>query len=848
MPVVPTYESKAVLQPNNGGGAVQAIDTSKMFPSTVPDVSKASVALMAAQKRVDKTRALEAKNAAMQYVTDATYGDNGYVKLQGENALKPDEQGQGLVQRGLAGLDKHMEDFYKNHGYTTQQIELAKKECFGIRLGYEQGMGSHVISEEKRYEVNQVSAAKTNAINMAVLARNGRDVALAAGNLDSIVDREGEILGYSPEQIKAERAKAHSQLYTGVVSQAVLDAFKDPVNGYYRAKAIFQAHYKELDATTAVALQGKIRELEATAETAKALLAAKSTDDLVNADGATPMVLAVTNGSKNAPALLYHGLTEGNTQSASGKTVRQYANGGYGVSGLRVKDALETLKKHPELYTPGLSDKELEYMFLTDRGFNSKIGMYRINDLCKDYGDIEKAAVAYHLGKKALEDAEDLARDAGKSDKWLDYVKGDTSNIRRVIKSIRDSQDGVVYGANGKKINPWEDGYVEALYPMRSEEQRRELLRKTSGEYIRNNPLEEERLLNVMRTYDIKTQQDRKRAFQQNYFKAVQAVQSGQEVPAEVMQSLPIAAQHSLEDLSSKRIIGDGTPNMQIYTKYKTDVGTLANMDEEHYQTFVRPFMGDKAQEIDALRYSNRHAMGLAIDRQFANNVAASQGKTDWSFAPSEDQINSALKIVIKDFANKSKVQQLGLYIRAQSLATREAMRRSNYKNGKPVALEGAELEYFLRQEFRKITADGIIPTWTSLDSLPDNVARDVRNALRTMANAYSQVKYKTNAPASRDANELVWSNIMQGEPFEGMPTLAQIYADETNFSQDRLDKCIAALKAEQIPVTTIAVLNRYMLSLCGWEDFKSETSEKREKLSHVLDMQNVSEIFSRED
>lgn len=817
MPVVPTYESKAVLQPNNGGGSLQAVDTSKMFPSTMPDVSKASAALMAAQKRVDKTRALEAKNAAMQYVTDATYGDNGYTKLQGENALRPDEQGQGLVQRGLAGLDKHMEDFYKNHGYTTQQIDLAKRECFGVRLGYEQGMGSHVVTEEKRYEVNQVAAAKTNAINMGVLAKNGRDVALAAGNLDSIVDQEGEILGYSSEQIKAKRAEAHSQLYTGVISQAILDASKDPVNGFYRAKAIFQAHYKELDATTAVALQGKINELEATAVTAQLIDANKNINSLVTTEGANPMVLAVTNGSKTATSLLWSEMVLGNTQSTPSGEVRKYANGGYGISGLRTSDALETLKKHPELFEPGMSDKALEQLFLTDRAFNEKIGMYRMDDLCKEYGNIDKAAVAYHLGKDALSEAEAEAIKAGDSDNWLAYLKGDTTNIKRVIKKVRDSQEGVVYGADGKAVNPWEEGYIDALFPMKTDAQRRALLHKVAGGFVQRNPLQEERLMDLLRTSDIKAQQDRKRVFQQNYLKGVQAIQAGQEVPAEVMQSLPIAAQRSLEKLSSKRTIGDGTPDAQAYAYYTGNPNALADATEEQYETFIRPRMGDKAGEVDILRYSILVSRGLAMDKRFANNVAADKGEIDVRFTASRNTIETALGSAIEDYHKLSEDRQHELFVRYALATARAAQRRGQYKpGGAPLPFSEVEIAKFIRDDFNHGSDSGVIFMHLPKALWLNTTAKDVKNGIRVLANRYAYAVYGTDYPATDDMQNEVWESICHGENFKGMPTVEELLADKTNFSQEILEKCIGELKGKGLPVTSITVLNRYMATHMG--------------------------------
>ena len=72
MPVVPTYESKVTLQPNSAGGTIEPLNTSKLFPGTAPDFSKAGAALMKVQKQMDTARAVEIKNAARQYVLDAT--------------------------------------------------------------------------------------------------------------------------------------------------------------------------------------------------------------------------------------------------------------------------------------------------------------------------------------------------------------------------------------------------------------------------------------------------------------------------------------------------------------------------------------------------------------------------------------------------------------------------------------------------------------------------------------------------------------------------------------------------------------------------------------------------------
>lgn len=443
MAVVPTYESKVTLQANNGGGANTPLDVSKMFPATKPDFSKVGVALMKAQDKMDKARVLEYKNAMLQYVSDQTYGDNGYLKQLGKNALAQDEQGNGLTQRGLAGYDKFSDDWFRNNNLTPRQMKLAREEGLGVRLQYQNGMGSHVLQEGKRYQIEQCETATANAINAGLLATTPEGIGEAFAHAKQAHRMADEILGRDSEASKATWQATSSKFWSALFTKQLLSTDKDPIGGYNRAKTIFDAHYKEMDAATILDCRSKLREAEANKALAQVLNGYEGIEGISGIPGAKTVSRLATNGTKTPTGVLFQALTKDNRQSWDGKSVAKYANGGYGISGLRLEDAVKTVRANKDLKVSGMTDDEIKQRFLEDKAFNYAVGTMRADNLVKQYGDDAKALVAYQLGEEKVDEAVNLASQAGKPDQWMDYVKGDTSNARKVLKQLQEEQEGI---------------------------------------------------------------------------------------------------------------------------------------------------------------------------------------------------------------------------------------------------------------------------------------------------------------------------------------------------------------------------------------------------------------------
>lgn len=818
MAVVPTYESKVTLQANNGGGANTPLDVSKMFPATKPDFSKVGVALMKAQDKMDKARVLEYKNAMLQYVSDQTYGDNGYLKQLGKNALAQDEQGNGLVQRGIIGYDKASDEWFKNNNLTPRQMKLAREEGFGVRLQYQNGMGSHVLQEGKRYQIEQCETATSNAITAGVQATNPEDIGLAFGQLKQAVTSADDILGRDSEAATAAMKTATSKFWQSVFVKNLLTTDKDPIGGFRRAKSIYDAHYKDMDAATMLDCQAKLRAAEENHYMALALADFKTLGDIASIPGASTLSQVVTNGTKNPTGVLYQELTRDNTQSWDGKNVAKYANGGYGISGLRTEDVLKTVNANKSLNVEGLSDKELTNKFLTNRAFNYEVGMARADMLAKQYGDDAKVLVAYQLGEEKVDEAVNLASQVGKPDQWLDYVKGDTTNARKVLKRIREAQEGVVRGSDGKILDPCSADYIEKLNPLPTDEQLNKYLDVKVGDYLKKNPLAREQFLATLRAQSVIGLNDKKKQYQQNFFACIKAVQNGQDLPTEALNSLPISAQRRVRDFQNKRNMGDGTPDYNAYAKYKLNPGLLARMTEEQYQTFVLPLMGNKADEITLLRNTERASLGLAVDQRYANNLAADNGQTDWSFAPASDDIKGAMGRVFFEGKVPNNPIANGLYWRLQTAATREAQRRARYSStGKAVPLTGAELEHFFLKFKGDLTTEGTTPIRLPLSEIPDANEKDANSFAQMFADRMMAKISGRNVPGTKDQKNMAWGAICAGEIPEGVSISVDELKSDFRVSKSVMAEAEAQLTKEHKPITTASLANRYVLILCGW-------------------------------
>ena len=817
MPVVPTYESKVTLQPNNAGGTIEPLNTSKLFPGTAPDFSKAGAALMKVQKQMDTARAVEIKNAARQYVLDATYGENGYTKVLGKNALEQDEEGQGLTQRNLAGYDKYMDEFLAKGNFTQAQIQMARQDIFDVRLSFQSGLGSHVLGEEKRYKSEQVSAEKNNAISAGLLAKSPQELAAARADLDMAIQHEADIFGYDGDVLKVKKAESVSQFHTSMIQNELLKADKDPIGAYQRAKGYYEASRKELDATTAVKLQALLNEARLSANAARTIQLAECTDLITDNEGANVGTRVMTNGTKTTAEVMYKNMTIGNTQASSDQTVRRYANGGYGISGLRLEDAIKTARASENLITPGTTDEQIKERFLTDRGFNFMVGQARWDTLMKQYGDVEKAAAAYHYGEETLEDAVGKASAEGDGDNWLKYMPKDSqTNLRNLIMKTREQQEGVVRGSDGKIVNPWDADFIEKINPIRTDEQRRTLIQKTIPDV--RNPLELESLVDKLRAVDIKKLNDKKLAYQQNVYKCIKAMEQGQALPQDALNDLPISARRWLGKLENKRTMGDGTPDWDTYARCKNDAQFLRSMSEEHYETYVRPMLGNKAEEIDLLRATEQVNAGLTRDRRYENNVKANGGIAADEFNPTDENIRTSMSEIFRK-PWKDIEGNYGLLIRIRDAATIEAQRRSRYSaNGKTIPLKDSELTEFVRKLYRDVTEEGVVPFYIPLKKIPNRTAGDARLGIEWLASRMTEIEIGPGIPPTDDIREIVWSRCLTGANFKGQPTFEEIKAAGPVFSQEKLAEAEAQLKSEEKPITSASILNRYFLLLCGWK------------------------------
>lgn len=817
MAAIPTYESKVTLQANNGGGEVSPINTSKYFPSTAPDLSKAAVALMGAQKKMDKARALEYKNAMLQYVSENTYGEKGYLKQLGKNALEADELGNGLAQRGIDGYDKFSEDWFKNNNFTPEQMRIAKEETFGVRLGYQQGMSAHVLQEGKRYQVEQCETAITNAINDGLLATTPEAVGAAVGRLKEARATSNEILGLDGETAKAKGQEDSSKFWRAMFTKQLLSTDKDPIGGYNRAKAILDSHYKEMDAVSILDCRAKLRMAEENKALAQVLNGHQGLADIGNVPGANALSLFSTNGKRTPEGVVHYFMTKDNRQSGDKNVVARYSNGGYGVSGVRMEDMLKVVRANKELNPENLSDEELKQKFIENRTFNYEVGIRYANMLAQQYGDDTKMIVAYQLGEEKVDEAVNLAAADGRPDKWLGYVKGDISNVRKVLEGIRDYQEGNIRGTDGKLLDPCSADFIKNMHPQPTDEDLLGEISALDGGYTANNPIAKQRFLGTLRAKANQELVDKERQYRQNFSKCVQAIQNGQEVPAETLNALPISAQRWMQKFQDKRNMNDGTPDYAAYVKYKSDPMLLARMSDEDFNTFVAPLMGNKLSEITLLRNANREAIGLSVDQAYANRLGANKGQVNWAFAPAADELKGAITRVFGVKADNS-AHFNGLYWRLQTAVAYEAQRRSQYSStGKEASLKGAELEHFLLKYKGDCNREGIVPMQIPIDSLPDATEKDALSLAQMLADRQMLAQSGRNVPGTKDQMNMCWGAVCSGEIPENVNiSIAELQSD-FRISQSVLSEARDQLTGEGKPVTVRGLLNRYALILCGW-------------------------------
>lgn len=795
MPIVPVYDRNVTLNGAPRAVTQSFMDPTQMFQTHRPNFEKVSDEFMKLQDKIDASRVLEAKNDALNYISEVTYGEQGYTKLQGKNALEADEQKRGLSQRVTEGFDEHMDTFIRENGYTQRQIAMIRNETAPLRIQLQNGVRMHVLKEKNTYDQQNVKACLTNGLNSASLSfANPGAFRDGIENAEKTLKDAKGIFGWSDEVYSQQLKAFKSEYYSNGIAGALASMGKDVQGGYATAQRLFNAHSKDMSAEAILKFQGLLEKAQITAATENLTktfddfmsltTSAEATSMGVVVNGKTP--LATTNR-----ALAYSAATEANSnkKNANGHLATN-AFGGIGESGVRVDQAKEVLGKDFD-----------EAKFRTDAAYNYEVGM-KVYEQCvkENPTDLVSAIASYRLGKDVVETAKKAAE--GTEDPWTKYLsESEEKEVSSIVKKVGEHRDGVLYDKSGNKVDALSAGYARMSIQQMSREQIEKFVDAQVGDLVKSNYLLREKLVDALFNRQEQRVNDLSKDYTNRVGKCIAAINNGEQLPLEVFNSLPLVAQREIETLQTRRSRGYGEPDVKKLNYYLAHPEAYPT-DEETYQAFVRPFFGNKATDMDNRRASYFQSKMDRQQYEEAVNNALKNGQILPAYMPTTDQIMAAYKDATKETLDLKSARDRGMLVRLSEFlgSSAQAMAKVN-KKGDPVALDRSEMAIKISDYLHGIRSEGLPP----LNVVKDDLSDEAKLVLRQLTLMYGTSKYGNYAYDPLH-EEFVLSRLTLGLPID-----FGIDLNKLRLSEPILNECIAD-ERKQTGETNPQKMNPYKL------------------------------------
>ena len=198
------------------------------------------------QHRVDTLRAESQFTALREKELDLTYGDGGYTKVKGTDAL-----GKPVLQdyrKRFGDQVKQMADGLGND--QQKQMFLARAGVAGV--GYQEGILRHLAQEGKIAQAEEFKGRVEVETRIAIANYNDpMVVAFSVKRIEDGVDTMARANGWTPDYAQAVRQEKLGKLHDAVIDQMIA------ANQLVQAKDWYQANKADVDVSTAKSLEAK---------------------------------------------------------------------------------------------------------------------------------------------------------------------------------------------------------------------------------------------------------------------------------------------------------------------------------------------------------------------------------------------------------------------------------------------------------------------------------------------------------------------------------------------------------------------------------------------------------------
>lgn len=679
MPRIPEYGNYQVSPTVGNYSAAQAKDFAPANPydpdALAAPLARASVAVQKVQEDIDNSRVLDKLTQLRRFALDRRAGDNGFLKLHGQQALLPDDDGRGLADREDLQMRNYSDALMQD--LTAAQKRKFKNQAASI---FQQQYGfalQHVFAENEKYDVDTRVAAIDDAMRTISLSADQPDIVSEnLASIDSAIDYLAQKQGLDVYQKRQLRNDYFGKLSSMVTAQALLDAESNP-DAVYVAQNFNNDHRHEIPATTLVQNNQQIqtqikanrvsslvrgyRDVQSAANTNRTLarmgLALDGQGRIQERDVKSAAVKIMSLGivPQESGGRQFSTDPSGIEQTLVGRyedgTLPPEDQRAYGLSQIQIgnaKFAADWIRKNEDA-----SFKWDQSKFMNDPNYNRQVGNAWLTHLLQTYGgDTTKAIAAYHNGETEVNAAIKKAEKEGNPGQWLKHLgpRGQ-EYVANVTKRLQTSLSNPVKDANGRAVSYFSPQYFRAERQWDTNADIRRYVHEVMPDTQVDYNLEDTAVQAVVREQerlkaDYVTEQTNIRN------QLIDQIASGQAPNQQLLSQLTLAAQGELMTRYKQITAGDTSGDLALAATYLGDENALFGLSEEDMKAVAFASPAEQGKLIQEKWYKQRAKLSGEANAAGQRALSAQAGMPlDADYAVSASKVRSALEVVMpKEF------------------------------------------------------------------------------------------------------------------------------------------------------------------------------------------------------
>lgn len=679
MPRIPEYGNYQVSPTVGNYSAAQAKDFAPANPydpdALAAPLARASVAVQKVQEDIDNSRVLDKLTQLRRFALDRRAGDNGFLKLHGQQALLPDDDGRGLADREDLQMRNYSDALMQD--LTAAQKRKFKNQAASI---FQQQYGfalQHVFAENEKYDVDTRVAAIDDAMRTISLSADQPDIVSEnLASIDSAIDYLAQKQGLDVYQKRQLRNDYFGKLSSMVTAQALLDAESNP-DAVYVAQNFNNDHRHEIPATTLVQNNQQIqtqikanrvsslvrgyRDVQSAANTNRTLarmgLALDGQGRIQERDVKSAAVKIMSLGivPQESGGRQFSTDPSGIEQTLVGRyedgTLPPEDQRAYGLSQIQIgnaKFAADWIRKNEDA-----SFKWDQSKFMNDPDYNRRVGNAWLTHLLQTYGgDTTKAIAAYHNGETEVNAAIKKAEKEGNPGQWLKHLgpRGQ-EYVANVTKRLQTSLSNPVKDANGRAVSYFSPQYFRAERQWDTNADIRRYVHEVMPDTQVDYNLEDTAVQAVVREQerlkaDYVTEQTNIRN------QLIDQIASGQAPNQQLLSQLTLAAQGELMTRYKQITAGDTSGDLALAATYLGDENALFGLSEDDMKAVAFASPAEQGKLIQEKWYKQRAKLSGEANAAGQRALSAQAGMPlDADYAVSASKVRSALEVVMpKEF------------------------------------------------------------------------------------------------------------------------------------------------------------------------------------------------------